>query len=185
MEKIGILASGIGSNAVNVLKHFTDSKKAQVSGVFCNKMRAYVLQQFISLGSDAYYFATDDNLLDLLEKNKVTFVVLAGYNKLIPPNVINAYKGKIVNLHPSHLPKHGGKGMYGLKVHEAVLEAKEKETGITIHHVTEKYDDGEIIFQEKIKISKDDTPESLQASVRELEHAHYPEVIEKIINGQL
>ncbi len=185
MEKIGILASGRGSNAVKILKHFTESKSIQVSGVFSNNMKAYVLQQFISLGSDAYYFSTNDSLLDLLEKNKVTFVVLAGYNQLVPADVIKAYSGKIINLHPSLLPKHGGKGMYGIHVHKAVIDAKEKESGITVHHVSEKYDEGKIIFQEKIKIVKGETPESLQASVRELEHAHYPVVIEKLINGEL
>lgn len=185
MEKIGILASGMGSNAVKILEHFRDSNKAQVSGVFSNKMRAYVLQKFIALGSDAYYFSADDNLLDQLEKNKITFVVLAGYNKLVPADVIKAYEGKIVNIHPSLLPKHGGKGMYGIHVHQAVIDAKEKESGITIHHVTENYDEGKVIFQEKLSLKKGATAKTLQTSIQELEHEHYPKVIEKLINGKL
>lgn len=183
MERIGILASGLGSNAIKILEYFKESKTAQIAGVFSKNMRAYVLQQFIDSGSDAYYFSSDDNLLDILEKNKVTFVVLAGYNHLVPKSVVKAYEGKIVNIHPSLLPKHGGKGMYGIKVHESVINAKDKESGITIHHVTEEYDKGKVILQEKVKVSKDETPESLQQKVKELEHKHYPISIEKLVNG--
>jgi len=162
VEKIGILASGTGSNAVKLLEHFKESTSAQVAGVFSNNMRSYVLQRFIGLGSDAYYFSKDEMLLDILEKNKITFLVLAGYNKLVPENVISAYKGKILNIHPALLPKHGGKGMYGIHVHQAVIDAKDKESGISIHHVTAEYDKGKVIFQKKIKLKKGETAKSLR-----------------------
>jgi phosphoribosylglycinamide formyltransferase-1 len=127
-------------------------------------------------------FYESDLVHDILRDVGIDFIVLAGFLWLVPPNILHTWAGRIVNIHPALLPKFGGKGMYGDRVHQAVIEAGEKETGISIHYVNEKYDDGQIIFQERFDILPEDTAESIAEKIHVLEHEHFPVVIEKLIN---
>jgi len=186
MRNIAILASGSGTNAENIIKYFSNRKTGKVTLVLSNKHEAYVLRRAAKHNVKSLFFEhTDfygsDAVLDTLLKNKIDFVVLAGFMLLIPENILDNFEGRIVNIHPALLPKYGGKGMYGEHVHKAVLENNEKESGITIHYVNRFYDEGNIIFQAKCRVMPGDTPESLASRVHELEYAHFPEVIENLI----
>jgi phosphoribosylglycinamide formyltransferase-1 len=186
MRNIAIFASGSGSNAENIIKYFSNRNSAKVVGVFSNRSDAYVLQRAERLGVPSYFFDRNDfyissKVTDLLDGLKVDFIVLAGFLWLVPATLTSRYSGKIVNIHPALLPSYGGKGMYGARVHSAVIKNKEKESGITIHFVNEKYDEGDIIFQAKCSISVNDTPESLANKIHELEYKHYPRVIEETV----
>lgn len=186
MRNIAILASGSGTNAENIIKYFSNRKTGKVTLVLSNKHEAYVLRRAAKHNVKSLFFEHADfygsnAVLDTLLKNKIDFVVLAGFMLLIPENILNNFEGRIVNIHPALLPKYGGKGMYGEHVHKAVLENNEKESGITIHYVNRFYDEGNIIFQAKCRVMPGDTPESLASRVHELEYAHFPEVIENLI----
>ena len=185
-KNIAIFASGEGSNAQNIIEYFKDSDRVNVAVVVSNKKDANVLKKAASahiptLVINREDFYSTDNTIEYLKQMRVEWVILAGFLWMVPDNLIKQYSHRIINIHPSLLPKFGGKGMYGMNVHKAVIDAKEKESGITIHHVNEKYDDGEIIAQYKCVINKGDTPETLSEKIRALEHQYYPKVIEGII----
>jgi phosphoribosylglycinamide formyltransferase-1 len=186
MKNIAIFASGSGTNAGNIIKYFSNRKSAKVSLVLSNKREAYVLKRAEALGVKTVFFDRDDfynsgRVLGILIGENVEFIVLAGFLLLVPQDILDHFAGRIVNIHPALLPKHGGRGMYGERVHRAVIEAGEKESGITIHYVNDVYDAGDIIFQATCKVGSDDTPESLASKVHELEYRYFPEVIERLL----
>lgn len=179
---IAIFASGAGSNAQKIIDKFKGSSAATISLIVCNKPGAGVLdiadkENIPSLLIEKKRFAEGDHYLDELQKRKIDIIILAGFLWKVPPALIAAYPQKIVNIHPALLPKYGGKGMYGNKVHQAVIDAKEKESGITIHYVDEIYDHGKIILQATCPVDENDTADMLAAKVHALEHLHYPEVV--------
>jgi len=187
---IAIFASGAGSNTQKIIDHFRpDGNRnplVKIALVVSNKKGAGVLQiaekeKIHSLIIKKERFFSGDGYLDQLKENKIDFIVLAGFLWKIPIVLIKAYPGRIINIHPALLPKHGGRGMYGNYVHEAVLAGKEKESGITIHYVDEHYDNGDIILQVKCPVLDDDTPESLANRIHALEYANYPVVIEELV----
>lgn len=186
MKRIILFASGSGSNAENIITYFRDSSKIEVSAVFTNKNTAPVIDRCKRLGVPVIYFNkvafSDSNIiLDFLTSQKPDLIVLAGFLWKIPTNLVAAFPNKIVNIHPALLPKYGGKGMYGAKVHEAVKANEEKETGITIHYVNENYDEGAIIHQAKTTVTATDTAETIAEKVHELEYEHFPKVLEKLL----
>lgn len=187
MEKIAILASGKGSNANAIIDYFQQSDRASVSLIITNKPKAGVLEIARQKGVPCATIPNDQldpGLIETLQSNNVDYVVLAGFLRIIPHVVIRAFEGKIINIHPSLLPHHGGKGMYGMKVHEAVKSAGEAQTGITVHEVNEKYDEGKILFQKSVQVDSDDSPEQIAQKVQKLEHYYYPRVLEKLINNE-
>jgi phosphoribosylglycinamide formyltransferase-1 len=186
MRNIAIFASGSGTNTENIIKYFSTSKTARVSLVLSNKREAYVLKRAATLNVRSVFFDhkelyMKDKVLRYLSMYKIDFVVLAGFLWLIPENILDLYDKRIVNIHPALLPGHGGKGMYGERVHEAVLANHEKESGITIHYVNKKYDEGDIIFQARCKVDGKDTPNTLAAKVHSLEYEYFPKVIEELV----
>ena len=188
MRRIAIFASGNGTNAENLIKHFFYNESVMVAAVFCNNPDAKVLEKARTYAIPAIVFNREDlyetnRVLRDLRELEINFIALAGFMWLVPDYLVREYRDKIINVHPALLPKYGGKGMYGKKVHEAVIKNKEKESGITIHYVNEKYDEGTIIYQHKCEVAADDTPESLAEKVHRLEYEHYPEVIEELLSG--
>lgn len=186
MKNIAIFASGSGTNAENIIQYFKDNPEIQVKLLLSNKKEAYALERAARHGVDTMVFNRDDfnnsdRVLEKLKAEAIDFIVLAGFLWLIPENIIEAYPGKIVNIHPALLPKYGGKGMYGSRVHQAVIDAGEKETGITIHYVNPRYDEGLIIYQAKCRVAPDDDAESLARKVHELEYRDFPKVIENLL----
>jgi len=186
MKKIAVFASGSGTNAQNIAEYFLASGDITVSLIFANKPDAFVLERAKKLRIPSIVFNRKDFyeseiILDILHKNEIDFIVLAGFLWLIPDYLLNAYSGKIINIHPALLPKYGGKGMYGDKVHQAVISSADKKTGITIHFVNDHYDEGEIIFQDSFDILPGDTAESIAQRVHALEYKHFPRVIEETI----
>ena len=183
-KAIAIFASGEGSNAVAICSYFEGSSQITVSKLFCNNPKAKVisrLQEFqvpVTLVGQAQLSDKEFISKELLG---IDLIVLAGFLKLIPGFITKAFSGRILNIHPALLPKYGGKGMYGDKVHQAVLDAGESASGITIHQVTEHYDEGAVLFQAQIEISKDDDLQSLKEKVQELEHHFYPRVIDELL----
>ncbi len=188
MRNIAIFASGSGTNAENIIKYFSNKKNARVKLVLSNKRQALVLKRAETLGVNTVFFEYSDfyhtdKVLNTLVGNDIDFIVLAGFLWLVPGNILNCFPGRIVNIHPALLPAYGGKGMYGDAVHKAVLSAGDGESGITIHYVNKHYDEGDIIFQARLRIEPGDTPELLAAKIHRLEYLHYPAVIENIINS--
>lgn len=187
MERIAILASGSGTNAQRLIEHFAQHAAARVALVGCDRPGAGVIQRAWDLGVPCYLFGVAElrngDLLRELQGQRITLIVLAGFLRLLPEELIAAFPGRIVNIHPSLLPRFGGKGMYGDRVHAAVIAAGEPESGITIHLVNEHYDEGEVLFQRKCPVLLGDTPESLAKRIHELEHAHYPAVVEEVLKG--
>lgn len=186
MKNIAILASGDGSNAEAIAKYFCNSDYVKVAAVLSNKENAGVHSRMKALEIPTFTFPRNewnnpDEILDLLNRLDIDLIVLAGFLCMIQPSIIEAYAGRIINIHPSLLPKYGGPGMWGHHVHEAVIAAQETESGITIHHVTNEVDGGEIIFQASCNVIKGDTPSTLAQRVHELEHTHYPKVIEQLL----
>lgn len=182
MKKIAIFASGSGTNAENIIRYFAQGDQARVELVLCNRPGAGVLARAASLGVESTVFDRDtfynsDRIVTLLRNRGIDYVVLAGFLWLVPSSLIAAYPNRIVNIHPALLPKFGGKGMYGDRVHQAVVEAGEKESGITIHRVNEHYDSGAILAQFRVPVKPTDTPDQVAAKVHALEYAHFPEVI--------
>ncbi|MEO5569925.1 MAG: phosphoribosylglycinamide formyltransferase [Bacteroidia bacterium] len=185
-KHIAIFASGEGTNAENIARYFSDHKNIEVTIILSDQKNAGVLKRAANLNIRVCVFTTHelndtDEIVQLLKELKIDLIVLAGFLKLMPEKIIHDFKGRIINIHPALLPKFGGKGMYGMNVHEAVYNAKEKETGITIHHVNEKFDEGEIIFQEKFAVDEKDTPGKILEKIRQLELEHFPGVIEEIL----
>ncbi|MDD2191059.1 MAG: phosphoribosylglycinamide formyltransferase [Bacteroidales bacterium] len=189
MIKLALFASGNGTNVQQIAEYFKDSEDVKVELVIVNKKDAYVRQRARNLGIDEMYFGRDsfyntNIVLDELEKRGIDFIVLAGFLWLIPNNLLKSYNNRIINIHPALLPLYGGKGMYGDNVHKAVIENKEKESGITIHYVNEHYDEGQIIFQAKCDILPNDTADDLAAKIHLLEKEYFPKVIESIVISQ-
>ncbi|MEO5985274.1 MAG: phosphoribosylglycinamide formyltransferase [Ferruginibacter sp.] len=184
---LAIFASGAGSNAKKIIEYFKGSPDVRIVLIVSSNPNAGILD--IAKEKDIESFIcgkgeTPATLLNILEKKKVNYLILAGYLKIVPPAIIKAFPKKIINLHPALLPSYGGKGMYGLNVHEAVINNKEKESGITIHFADELYDHGEIIFQEKCAVNENETPATLAAKIQALEHIWYSQVISSIIKKQ-
>ena len=179
---IAIFASGAGSNAAQIIQHFSSSAKIKIALIVCNKPGAGVLNIAANAGIPSLLiekeqFFKGDTYLPELQKHPIDFIVMAGFLWKIPKTLINAYPKKIINIHPALLPKYGGKGMFGHHVHEAVINNKETESGITIHYVDELYDNGAVIFQATCTVDKNDSADSLSKKIHLLEHAHYPKVI--------
>ncbi|UII34769.1 phosphoribosylglycinamide formyltransferase [Fulvivirga ulvae] len=190
MTRIAIFASGSGSNAEKITEYFRSNNQITVSLILTNNPKAYVLERAKKLRVPAVAFSRDDlrntnKVLDILREYQIDFVVLAGFLLLVPENLVETYPGRIINIHPALLPKFGGKGMYGDNVHQAVKSAGERETGISIHYVNNKYDEGEIIFQAKCPVTEEDTAETVADKVHQLEYQHYPQVIESVINNSI
>lgn len=184
---IAIFASGSGTNAEKIAQYFKDHPKIRVARILSNKADAFVLERAKRLHIPATFlskkeFNDPQVLVPMLKSSKINFIVLAGFLLLIPSFLIDAFPDRIINIHPALLPKFGGKGMYGSNVHKAVLEAGEKETGISIHFVNERYDEGKIIFQSSFEITPGMRLEELEFKIHEEEYRHYPHVIEKTIN---
>lgn len=186
LKNIAIFASGTGSNAQKIIDHFRDSGLAQVSVILSNKADAGVLaiaerEQIPAVVIDKEQFFRGDTYVKLLQELETDLVVLAGFLWKVPANLVQAFSGRIINIHPALLPKFGGKGMYGHFVHEAVLAAGEKESGITIHYVNEQYDDGGVILQERCAVMPEDTPDTLAKKVQVLEHQWFPLIVERLL----
>jgi len=184
--RIAVFASGTGTNAHKIIQHFKNHHTIEVALIACNKPDAGVLSiaeqegvPTLLIEKDAFF--RGDGYVPALQAAGIRFIVLAGFLWKIPQSLINAYPRHIINIHPALLPKYGGKGMYGAYVHAAVLAAGEKESGITIHYVDEHYDNGDIIFQATCPVEPGDTPETLASRIHQLEHQHFPLVIEKVI----
>lgn len=184
MKRIAILASGSGTNAEAIAKHLANNSSLQVALIACNNAEAFVLQRAKNMEIPSFVFSKAELgsgvVLDKLLQASIDYIVLAGFLLKIPEQLISAYPNKIVNIHPSLLPKYGGKGMYGERVHQAVIDNNEQESGITIHFVNENFDEGEIITQAKCEVKADDTPDSLAARIHQLEHEHFPKTLEQI-----
>lgn len=186
-KNIAIFASGSGSNAENIIRYFRDNDSICVSLVLSNKSDAYVLERAHRLGVSYNVFPKEDwvagdEVLAVLQEYRIDFIVLAGFLVRVPDLILHAYPNKIINIHPALLPKFGGKGMYGSRVHEAVVAAGEKESGITIHYINERYDEGNTIFQATCPVLPDDTPEDVAEKVHALEYKHFPLIIEKVLD---
>lgn len=187
MNRLAILASGSGTNAQRLIEHFRRSDAAQVVLVGCDQPRAGVIARAWDLGVPSYLFSgpalRDGVVQQEFAAQRIDLVVLAGFMRLIPIPLVQAFPRRIINIHPALLPKYGGKGMYGQHVHEAVIAAGEKESGITIHFVNELYDEGEHLLQVKCPVLPNDTPDSLAARIHGLEHEHYPRTVEEVVKA--
>ncbi|MEN8202484.1 MAG: phosphoribosylglycinamide formyltransferase [Bacteroidota bacterium] len=186
MMNIAIFASGSGTNAENLIRFFRTGHSGQVGLVLSNNRNAGVIERAQSNDVETIVFNRKQfyetgEVLDILIEREIEFVVLAGFLWLVPIPLLEAYENKVVNIHPALLPKYGGKGMYGSHVHEAVIANGETESGITIHYVNQKYDDGDIIFQARCKVEPGDTPETLASRIHLLEYEHFPKVVEKLL----
>ena len=182
--KLAIFASGNGSNAEEIIKHLLTNTAIEVSRIYTNNKDAYVIERGKKFDVSSVIFNKSEFLseefADKLQSENYGLIILAGFMWLVRPAIVSSYKNKIVNIHPALLPAYGGKGMYGDNVHKAVIANQEKKSGITIHYVNENYDEGDIIFQAECPVLSTDTPNSLAERIHELEHRHYPEVIERL-----
>ncbi|MEO9965859.1 MAG: phosphoribosylglycinamide formyltransferase [Reichenbachiella sp.] len=186
MKRLAIFASGSGSNAEQIINYFHEGEAVRVELVLCNKPEAFVLNRASRLGVESHLFDREafyssDAIVNILKQKKIDLVILAGFLWLIPKNLIDAFPDRIINIHPALLPKYGGKGMYGARVHEAVVENAEKESGITIHLVDEVYDNGAILGQYKCPVLLSDTAESVAGKIHELEYKYFPKTIEEYL----
>lgn len=187
-KRIAILASGSGSNAQRITEYFADSEQAEVALILSNRTDAYVLERARKLNVPSrtfnrHDFYDSDEITRLLQTEKIDLVVLAGFLWLVPQHMLCAFPNRIINIHPALLPKFGGKGMFGTKVHEAVIAAREAMSGITIHFVNEVYDSGEHILQVKAEIHPEETPESLAEKIHQLEYEFFPKTIESVLDS--
>jgi phosphoribosylglycinamide formyltransferase 1 len=184
--RIAIFASGSGTNAEEIFKYFRHHASIQAVALLSNNPNAYALERATRYGASTFVFTRNqfretEQVLEWLKEKQITHLVLAGFMWLVPDYLIQAYPNRIINIHPALLPKFGGKGMYGMHVHEAVKAAGEKETGITIHLVNERYDEGRILFQTICRVEPNDSPEAIASKVHQLEYSWYPKVIENWI----
>ena len=187
-KNIAIFASGEGTNAQRIIDFFKNSEKVNVALVVSNKDTANVLNRAKAVSIETFLlnktnFLENDSTIQFLKSKNIDLIVLAGFLWMIPENLVRAFPNKIINIHPALLPKFGGKGMYGMNVHKAVVDAKEKQSGISIHFVNEQYDEGEIISQHTCIVSENDTPESLAIKIHELEYEFFPKAIEKVLSA--
>lgn len=185
-KNIAIFASGSGSNAENIIRYFKENESVKVKLVVSNRSDAFVLERAKLLGVPGVVcpksmWVSGEEIEKLLKEYKVDLIVLAGFLLRIPDSLLHVYPNRIINIHPSLLPKYGGKGMYGDRVHEAVVTAREKESGITIHCLNEHFDEGEPIFQATCELTAEDTPEDVARKVHALEYEYYPPIIEKLL----
>lgn len=188
MKHIAIFASGSGTNAEAIMSHFKGIDNVCIKLLLSNKAEAYALKRAENFGVPTVVFSredfyTSDRVIERLKQENIDFIVLAGFLWLVPDNILDVYAGRIINIHPALLPKYGGKGMYGDNVHKAVIDAAEKESGITIHYVSGPYDSGDVIFQATTDVSPEDTPQSLAEKIHRLEYQYFPVVVEKVINA--
>lgn len=188
MTSIAIFVSGEGTNCENIIRHFAHNRSIKVSLVVSNRPDAPAIGRAQRLGVgtcviDKATLADKQATLDVLRRYHIDFIVLAGFLLMIPQWLVEAYRHRMINLHPALLPKHGGKGMYGLHVHEAVKAAGDTETGMTVHWVTNEYDSGDIIAQRSVSLSPTDTVLDIARKEHELEMAHFPDIIERIIGS--
>jgi len=188
MKRIAIFASGSGTNAENIIRYFKTNGKAITEVVLCNNPKALVIERAKALHTPSMVFTKEEfyetpKIENLLMRLKIDLIVLAGFLWLVPESLIKKFPNKIINIHPALLPDHGGKGFYGSKVHDAVLQSGAKKSGITIHYVNDKFDEGEIIFQATCDIEEGETAKSLAEKVHKLEYEHYPQVIEKLLGS--
>jgi len=186
VKRIAIFASGSGTNAQRITEYFANHPSIKIELILSNNQNAYVLERAKKLNVTSKVFNREElksntGVVSLLKEKKIDLIVLAGFLWLIPSSLIAAFSKKIINIHPALLPKYGGKNMYGMKVHEAVIAAGEIESGITIHFVDELFDHGKIIFQAKCSIHEKDTAEILANKIHALEYAHFPKVIERLL----
>jgi phosphoribosylglycinamide formyltransferase-1 len=186
MNKLAIFSSGTGSNAARIIRYFQGHTSISVDLIVCNNPHAGVLNIASAAGIpilliEKEQFFRGSAYVPELQARSIDFIVLAGFLWKIPVRLVQAYRHRIVNIHPALLPKYGGKGMYGHHVHEAVIAAGEKESGITIHYVDELYDHGQVIFQANVSVDPEDTPETLAGKIQFLEHGHFPRVIEEAV----
>lgn len=186
-RRIAIFASGEGTNAEKLIKHFKTNSHISVELIISNSSRSGVIK--LAQKNDIQYSVINKSLLtnnsymtSLLNLYDIDFIVLAGFLLLVPPFLVKMYDQRMINIHPALLPKHGGKGMYGLNVHQAVISAGDPESGVTLHYVNESFDKGKIIHQEKLKVDRRDTAEKLAKKVQEIEHRILPEWTEKLVN---
>ncbi len=185
-KRIAIFASGSGSNAQKIMEHFKRHTEAEVVLILTNNPSAYVLQRADNFEIPSHIFTRQefydtDDVIRILKNLQVDLIVLAGFLWLVPPDLLQAFPNKIINLHPALLPKYGGKGMYGDNVHKAILAAGEEESGITIHFASDQFDEGEIIHQSKFKIEPGDNLEMVKFKGQQLEHQYFPKVIENLL----
>ncbi|MBN2613802.1 MAG: phosphoribosylglycinamide formyltransferase [Bacteroidales bacterium] len=183
---LAVFASGSGSNAENIIRYFSNHSSIRIKKVLTNNPNAYVIDRAKNLNVpvrvfNRHEFYETGLIINDLKSDQIQWIILAGFLWLVPASITEAFPGRIVNIHPALLPKYGGKGMYGEKVHQAVKSAGEKESGITIHYVNNEYDKGNIIFQARCPVDPSDTPETIAEKVHGLEYKHYPEVIENLI----
>ena len=188
MKKIAVFASGSGSNAQNIMEYFMGKPSVKVEVILSNNKDAYVLERAKNFNVPSYIFDREgfcncDTVLNILKDHKIDLIVLAGFLWLVPDNLLKNYPNRIINIHPALLPKYGGKGMYGDRVHEAVVANKETESGITIHYINERYDEGDIIFQARCKVEPTDTVSDVASKVHALEYEHFPRVIDELLSG--
>ncbi len=186
MKKIAIFASGSGTNAENIFKYFQKNEFIKVSLLMSNNKNSFSLERAKNFNIptkifNRNQFYKENFVIDILEKNKIDFIILAGFLWLIPDNILKKFEKKIINIHPALLPNYGGKGMFGMQLHNKIIENKEKESGISIHFINEKYDEGEIIFQKKCKIDKNDNAIDLAKNIHNLEYKYFPKIIENVI----
>lgn len=187
-KNIAIFASGSGTNAENIIRHFQENDLIRVALVLSNRSDAYVLERAHRLQVPSEVFLKEEwvsgeRILAVLDKHHIDFIVLAGFLVRVPGALLHAYPNKIINIHPALLPKFGGKGMYGDRVHEAVVAAGETESGITIHYINEHYDEGDAVFQAKCPVLPDDSAADVAQKVHALEYEYYPLIIEKLLRG--
>ena len=189
MKRIAILASGEGTNAERIIRYFSGHPTIKVAVVITNKAESGVIRRAKNLRIPVEHLPAsafkEGKATEMLRHYEADFIVLAGFLLRIPDDMLEAYPDRIVNIHPSLLPKFGGKGMYGSHVHEAVLASGEKESGITIHYINEHYDEGGIILQARCPVMPEDTPDTLASRVHQLEYEHYPVVIENLLRNRL
>lgn len=187
-KKVIIFASGSGSNALKIFEYFNNNQNVIIDSIYCNNPRANVINIFQKLNIKTVLFNKkefyESTFLETIRNTNPDLIVLAGFLLKIPEKIVSAFENRIINIHPSLLPKYGGKGMYGLNIHKEVILNKEKLSGFTIHYVNQEYDKGAVIFQKKIQINEKETPESLSSKVLKLEHENYPLIIEKILNNE-
>ncbi|MEO5673086.1 MAG: phosphoribosylglycinamide formyltransferase [Chitinophagales bacterium] len=187
MQRLAIMASGNGTNAKNIIDHFKDNPEIKTELIICNNTKAKVTEVAQESNIPCYLISKTEfyethKVPALFHSHRIDLIVLAGFLWMIPENILCAYPEHIINIHPALLPAYGGPGMYGRHVHEAVIAAKEKQTGITIHYLNDQYDAGEIIFQKSIPVEKNDTAETISRKVQMLEYEWYPKLIEKILS---
>jgi phosphoribosylglycinamide formyltransferase-1 len=189
MKKIVVFASGSGSNAENIIKHFKETKIAKVVSVFTNNPNAKVIERAKNHQIPVEIFSKNEllerNIIQKIQEIDPDLIVLAGFLLKFPESIIELYPNKIINIHPALLPNYGGKGMYGMHIHRAIVNNKEKETGISIHYVNEHYDEGGIIFQKNVALTEVDTPETVAEKIHELEQRYFPEIIQAVLEDSI